>query len=73
MPTISEEEKLRRRESNASVLGTHAMEGMFPDESTLEIFRQYEQGEFTLEQFSEAMNCHAHALLLASGKLESVA
>jgi hypothetical protein len=73
MPTISEEEKLRRRESNASVLGTHAMEGLFPDEPTLAIFRRYEEGEFTLEQFSEAMERHAHAQLLESGKMANVA
>jgi hypothetical protein len=64
MPNISKEEQIRRRNLMDSVLGTHAMEGMFPDEATLEIMRQYITGEFSMEDFSAAMDRHARSLLV---------
>ncbi len=39
------------------------MEGLFPDAPTLEIMRRYENGEYTLDQFSAAMDAHAFALV----------
>ena len=73
MALISEDEKRRRRQSSESVLGTHAMEGLFPDEPTRSLLRRYDEGELSLDQFSEAMDRHAHALLAASGKMADVA
>jgi hypothetical protein len=63
MAHISDAEKLRRCSSNQSVLGTFAMEGLAPDAATLVLLRQFEEGELTMEQFSAAMDRHAHALL----------
>jgi hypothetical protein len=73
MPPISEEEKLRRQRSNESVLGSSAMEGLFPDQATQAILRQYENGELSLEQFSQAMDSHARQLLTAQGKMAGAA
>jgi hypothetical protein len=63
MARVSEAEKLRRRSSNQSVLGTFAMEGLSPDAATLALLRQFEEGELTMEELSAAMDRHAHALL----------
>ncbi len=63
MSAISAEEMRRRRQSMESVLGTHAMEGLLPDAPTLEIMRRYETGEYTLDEFSAAMDAHAYALV----------
>ncbi len=73
MAVLSEEEKLERRRSNESIFGTFAMEGLYPDEPTRAIFKQYEEGQLTLDQFSEAMDRHAYALLAASGKMAGAA
>ncbi len=73
MPKISEEEKLSRSLSNNSVFGTFAMEGLEPDEVTRKIFHQYENGELTLEQFSEAMDRHAHDLIALQNKMVGAA
>ncbi len=73
MALISEEEKLRRRESNESVFGSFAMEGLEPDEVTRSIFLRYENGELTLEQFSEAMDRHANELIALHAKMAGVA
>ena len=66
MPSFSEDEMNGRQRSVASNLGTHAMEGIFPDGPTLTILRQYEHGELTLEQFSKAMDAHARKLIASS-------
>ena len=73
MAAISEEEKLRRWRANESVFGTFAMEDLTPDETTRAIFRQYADGSLTLEQFSDAMDRHAHSLLAAHGKMAGAA
>lgn len=73
MASISDEEKLRRRESNESVFGSFAMEGLEPDEATRSIFLQYENGELTLGQFSDAMDRHANDLVALHAKMASVA
>ena len=73
MPSISEDEMNGRQRSVASNLGTHAMEGLFPDGPTLTILRRYEHGELTLEQFSEAMDAHARKLIAARRPVVSVA
>ena len=73
MAQISEEEKRRRREGNESVFGTHAMEGLEPDEATRTIFHRYAEGELTMEQFSDAMDQHANRLLAAHGKMVGAA
>jgi len=73
MSKISEEERIRRQNLMDSVLGTHAMEGMFPDEATLEIMRRYIAGEFSMEDFSAAMDVHARSLLADMPALVAVA
>ncbi len=73
MIAISEDEKLLRRRANESVFGTFAMEGLTPDEPTREIFRKYAEGLLTLDQFSEAMDCHAYSLVAAYTKMAGAA
>jgi hypothetical protein len=73
MAFISEEEKLRRRDSNESVFGSFAMEGLEPDEATRAIFAQYAEGDLSLEEFSAAMDRHAQTLLASLGKLVGAA
>ena len=73
MATLSEQELKHRRDSIASNLGTHAMEGLFPDAATLTILRRFETGELTLDQFSAAMDAHAKALLAAMTPLAGAA
>jgi len=73
MPGVSKEEIQRRQNSVASTVGTHAMEGIFPDAPTVAILRRYEQGELTLEQFSAAMDAHAHELISATRTLAGAA
>ncbi|MGD0799180.1 MAG: antitoxin VbhA family protein [Acidobacteriaceae bacterium] len=63
MAPITEEEKRHRREGNASVLGTHAMEGLFPDAETVALMDRYAEGEFTIEEFSTAMDLHVKKLV----------
>ena len=63
MALISEEEKLRRRLSNESVLGTFAMEGLSPDEATQALLLKYAEGALSLDEFSTAMDIHAHRLM----------
>jgi hypothetical protein len=71
MAHLSEEEKLRRRESNQCVLGTHAMEGMFPDAATLSLMDRYAEGELTREQLSSAIDRNVEATL-AGKRTETV-
>ena len=63
MPFISEEEKLRRRQVNESVLGTNAMEGLTLDAETLALMRRFEEGELTRQQLSAAIDRHVETLL----------
>ena len=70
---LSQQELQRRREGVDSTLGTHAMEGLFPDAATMNILRRYETGELTLEQFSAAMDAHARAMLAALQPLAGAA
>ena len=67
MAEISEHEKCRRREGNACVLGTHAMEDIFPDQEALDILNRYAEGELSLDEFSEALDRHALRLATKSG------
>jgi hypothetical protein len=73
MATISEDEKRSRHASMQSVLGSHAMEGLFPDAATSALIKRYEEGELTLDQFSEAMDIHAQKLLAAQRKMAGAA
>ena len=73
MSGISEAEQIRRHKMMQSVLGTHAMEGMFPDEATRTIIHKYETGEFSMDEFSAAMDAHARSLLEASPAMTAVA
>lgn len=73
MAPISEKEKLSRHASMQSVLGSHAMEGLFPDAATSTLIRRYEEGELTLDQFSEAMDQHAQKLLAAQRNMAGAA
>ena len=67
MANISEEEKLRRRHINESVIGTNAMEGIIFDAETLTLMRRYEEGELTSQQLSAEINLHVDKLLAAQG------
>lgn len=71
MGLISEEEKLRRRESNASILGTNAMEGQFLDDPTLFLLRQFEEGELDQQELSAAINEHVREMLAARQSLQA--
>ena len=62
MATVSEEEKLYRRQSNASVIGTNAMEGLTLDPVSAEIGRLFDEGKLTLSEFSAAMQEHVSRL-----------
>jgi len=63
MAPISEEEKRRRRDINASVLGTNAMEGLTLDAETLALMDRYAEGAFTREELSAAMDLHVKKLV----------
>lgn len=63
MAQISEDEKLRRRLINESVVGTNAMEGLTLDAETLALMRRYEEGDLTREQLSAAIDSHVQKLL----------
>ena len=63
MAAISEEEKLRRRNANASVIGTNAMEGLTLDSETLTLMRQFEEGDLSREQLSAAIDRHVAGML----------
>jgi hypothetical protein len=65
MALISEEEKLRRRQSNESVIGTNAMEGLHLDATTLALMDRFAEGELTREQLSAAIDLHVENLLAA--------
>jgi hypothetical protein len=65
MAQISEEEKLRRRRVNESVIGTNAMEGLVLDAETLVLMRRYEEGELTPQQLSAEIDRHVDNLLVA--------
>ena len=73
MPIIYSQEKLRRRRMVDSVLGTHAMEGIEPDAETLVLFEKYVSGEFTMDEFSAAMDAHAYSLVNANRLFAGVA
>jgi Antitoxin VbhA len=63
MASISEAEKLRRRQINESVIGTNAMEGLELDPETLTLMRRFEEGELTRQQLSEEIDLHVKKLL----------
>ncbi len=65
--TIAEEEKRRRRESNASVLGTHALSGLLPD--TVALMNRYAEGDFTREELSAEIDLRVKNLLVGRRKL----
>jgi hypothetical protein len=69
----SEDEKLRRQQRNEDILGTHAMEGLFPDTVTSDLLDRFAQGELASEQLSEALDRHAHALFAARPVVASAA
>jgi Antitoxin VbhA len=59
MSNISEAEKQRRRRISESVIGTHLMEGLPPDAATRSLLKQYEDGDLTQEDLSDALRAHA--------------
>jgi len=64
MAMITEEEKLRRRQSVESVIGTNAMEGIFLDAPTRALMRRFEAGEIEIEQLSAAIDLHVSEMNL---------
>jgi hypothetical protein len=73
MAAISEEEKLRRRQGNESILGSWAMEGMTLDATTLALARRFEEGELTREQLGAAIDRHVDAMLRADAPVAGAA
>ena len=67
MPAISEAEKLRRRESVNSAIGTTAIAGQFLDAKTIALFDLYVDGELSQQELSAAINSHVADLVRASG------
>jgi hypothetical protein len=63
MAQISDEEKLRRRRVNESVIGTNAMEGLELDAETLALMERFAEGELTRQQLSEEIDLHVKKLL----------
>jgi hypothetical protein len=63
MAAISEQERLRRRNANANVIGTNAMEGLTLDSETLALMRRFEDGELDREQLSSAIDHHVEDML----------
>ena len=72
MPEISAAEKLRRRESNQSVIGTNAMEGITLDQETLELMRRFEEGDLDRAQLSAAVHAHVKTLLAQRGNTRAL-
>ena len=73
MVAISEEEKLRRRQGNESILGSFAMEGLSPDAETLALMRRFESGELTRGQLGEAIDRHVDSMLRADQQVAGAA
>jgi hypothetical protein len=65
MASIPEEEKVRRRRVNASVIGTNAMEGLQLDPETLALMHRFEEGELTREELSIVIDLHVSRMLAA--------
>lgn len=75
MAVITEEEKLRRRQSNEDAIGTLAMEGLSLDAPTLALMRQFEEGELDREELSAAVRSHVaslHARMSSAGIVEAI-
>ena len=72
MPEISAAEKLRRRESNQSVIGTNAMEGIVLDQQTLELMHRFEEGEFDRAELSAAIQAHVQTILARQGNTRAL-
>jgi hypothetical protein len=75
MALISEEEKLRRRQSNEDAIGTLAMEGLSLDAPTLALMRRFEEGEIDREELSAAVRSHVaglHAQMSSTGLAEAI-
>jgi hypothetical protein len=62
MPTISEDEKQKRRLAIGSAIGTHAMEGIELDATVHSLMDRFAAGELDLAQFSAAMQSHAQTV-----------
>ena len=73
MLAISEEEMLRRRQGNESILGSFAMEGLSPDAATLALLRRFESGELTREQLGQAIDKHVDSMLRADRQVAGAA
>ena len=48
MVKICEDEKLRRQQRNEDILGTHAMEGLFPDTVTSDLLDRFASGRISV-------------------------
>jgi hypothetical protein len=75
MAVITEEEKLRRRQSNEDAIGTLAMEGLSLDAPTLALMRRFEEGELDREELSAAVRSHVaslHARMFSAGLVEAI-
>ena len=73
MALISKEEMNRRKRMVASVIGTHAMEGITPEAETVALYRRYEEGDLTLEESGLAIDAHAGRLVAATRQMAGAA
>ena len=73
MASISEEEKLRRRNSVESVLGTNALEGLVANADTVALLGRYQEGEIELDRLLVALDAHAQKLVAADGQVVGAA
>ncbi len=63
MPEIAADEMTRRRQRNASVLGSQAMIGCPADAETVRLLDRYAEGELDSEELSAALDFHARNLV----------
>ena len=70
---LTEAERKERLEAVKSVIGTHLAEGIHLDATVHALMGRFADGEFTLDQFSAAMDRHAETVVAAHKQLASAA
>jgi Antitoxin VbhA len=70
---LTEAERMERREAVESAIGTHRAEGISLDETVLSLMDRFANGEFTLGQFSAAMDSHAETVVSKDKQLAGAA
>jgi hypothetical protein len=70
---LTEVQKNERLEAVKSVVGTHLAEGIYLDETVQSLMGRFANGEFTLDQFSAAMDRYAETVTAGNAQLASAA